>query len=190
MDIVKLTNALNLYNYLDEVARRGPLELVKHLVENNGDIHHRDSLPLINAVMHNQYDIVKYLTSVGAYESAKDDKPFILACTSGHMDIIAHLVEIVDLSKCYHRAIVQSYRYQRLNVVEFLAKSCKERNITTTSVFTHMFRYNTVSYVKVLLDNNDVDISEYCGDIFNAAVRSKSYNIIDMFIERGINADC
>jgi hypothetical protein len=103
-------------------AERKNLKIIQFFFDKLGtkyfDNYHTSVLNI--ASRHGNDDIVRYI--VGSKRNVKfPEKAFILACTNGHVEIVARLLEKTKLlSSSYLAGIRRAYEYRKFTVVQYL----------------------------------------------------------------------
>lgn len=111
--------------YLCRVCVMGPLESVKHLVEERwADVPINNHEPLRLACTHGHLDIVEYLVASGGNISVYTNEPVVEAAANGHLDIVEYLVSLgTDVTVNNNVTIRDAAENGQLHVVKYLVES-------------------------------------------------------------------
>ena len=76
-------------------VKKGYLDVVKYLVEQNANIHAQDNYALRWAATKGHLDVVKYLVESGANVSALNNYALENAALNRHLDVVEYLKEVL-----------------------------------------------------------------------------------------------
>lgn len=178
---------VNDYHALSLFCRHGDLSMVEYILDHvdnklaclNSSCHR----PLIQAIIFNHIEIVKYLICNGADVNLDDFRAFNEACMYSNLEIVKYIFEecVTDKYTCIHvyndATLIACVRLGRLRIVKYLVEKGADINANDYMPFKLACKYGYIEIAKYLLSQcgDDVDVyihlidrymtemSRYCG---------------------------
>lgn len=196
---------VNLKNNLGENAltiacKRGLLEIVKLLINNNADMYSLDpwgTSPLGSAIKHNRIDVAKFLIAHNK-KSLKDSDYLHIAVENDRKDMVELLLDSTDININSHynnrSALITACQNDFYNLAQFL---CEKGANVNDRIYGFgfdtllMIVVNAGNYrmVKLLIDFHvSINDQNLHGDTaLIEATRIGNYNIIKLLLDSGAN---